>query len=170
MAPWRAGPRAAPAAPFPGRPPEPANGSPPAGVDGDARGDRAGRGGSTSFPGPQGGWWMRGTALGLGIAGGALGLIVSVIEWFIGGVGTALHAQGAGTVSGLAWLALLAGVVGIVGGAMALARPRLAALLMLVACVVGFIAASLFWILSGVLLFVGALLAFLGRPRQAVAG
>ncbi len=113
---------------------------------------------------------MRGTALGLGIAGGALGLIVSVVEWFIGGVGTALHAQGAGTVSGLAWLALLAGVVGIVGGAMALARPRLAALLMLVACVVGFIAASLFWILSGVLLFVGALLAFLGRPRQAVTG
>lgn len=104
---------------------------------------------------------MRGTALGLGIAGGVIGLITSFLEFVFGAIGTATNTSGASTISGLAWLAFVAAIVGLVGGCLALRFMRIAAGMMLAACIAGFIAASAFWTLAGVLLFVGALMAFL---------
>lgn len=116
---------------------------------------------------------MRGTALGLGIAGGVIGLITSFLVFVFGALGAALNADGAGTVVGLSWLAFAAAVVGIVGGALALRYKRVAAGMMLGACIAGFIATSAFWIVAGILLFVGALLAFLAwfttRNRATLA-
>lgn len=105
---------------------------------------------------------MRGAALGLGIAGGAIGLIVSFLEYVFGAIGQATNTHGSATISGLAWVAFAAAVVGIVGGALVLSKTRIASGMLIVACIAGFIAASLFWILPGVLLFMAALLAFLG--------
>jgi hypothetical protein len=69
----------------------------------------------------------------------------------------------------LGFIALGLAIVGIVGGALAQAKPRVAALLMLIAGIGGFIAVSAFWIVSGLLLIIGAVLAFLGRaPRTAL--
>lgn len=106
---------------------------------------------------------MRVGALVLGIIGGIIGLFAAVFALGVGGIGGAVGAEGASTVVGLGWSALLLSILGIVGGALAMAKPRFAALLMLVAGIGGFISVSLFYIIAGPLLLVGALLAFLGR-------
>ncbi len=46
--------------------------------------------------------------------------------------------------------------------------PKAAAILQLVSAVLGFIAVSLFWIFSGILLLIGAALAFFGRRASPV--
>ena len=102
---------------------------------------------------------MRGTALGLGIAGGVIGLITSFLEFVFGALNAAVNSDG--TVAGLSWLAFVAAVVGIVGGALALRYSRIAAGMLLGACIAGFVAASMFWIVAGIFLFVAALLSFL---------
>lgn len=112
---------------------------------------------------------MRVAALVLGIIGGVLGILAGILAITVGGLGQAVGAQHAGEVTGLGFLAFAMAVVGIVGGALALSKQRVAALLMLIAGIVGFIAVSAFWLLSGPLLLIGALLAFLGRAPKAVA-
>lgn len=113
---------------------------------------------------------MRGTALAMGIVGGVIGIITAFLEFTFGALGHALGAQGADTVGHLGFLAFLAAVVGIVGGALALRFRLLSSLMMLGACIAGFIAASAFWIVAGIFLFAGAALAFvafLRRPKPA---
>jgi hypothetical protein len=112
---------------------------------------------------------LRVAALVLGIVGGVLGLIAGILAITVGGIGQAVNANGAGTVTGLGFLAFVMAVVGLVGGALALSKPRVGALLLLVAGIVGFIAVSAFWLLSGPLMLIGALLAFLGRAPKAAA-
>lgn len=106
---------------------------------------------------------MRIAALILGIVGGVLGIIAGIFAMTVGGLGTALEAEGAGTVTWLGFAAILLGVLGVAGGGVALRYPRAGALLQLIAGLGGFIAISWFWIPSGVCLLAGALLAFLGR-------
>lgn len=71
---------------------------------------------------------MRIAALILGLIGGVIGLFAAGLALGIGAIGGATGAQGSGTVVGLGWAALALSVVGIVGGALALAKPRAAAL------------------------------------------
>lgn len=104
---------------------------------------------------------MRGTALAMGIVGGVIGIIVGFIEGAFGLVGHALGAEGGVTLGHLSGLAFIAAVAGIVGGALALRFSLVAWILMILACIAGFIAASAFWIPAGIFLFVGALLSFL---------
>jgi hypothetical protein len=110
---------------------------------------------------------MRVAALILGIVGGVLGLIASILAITVGGIGHAVGASNADQVTGLGFLAFACTIVGFVGAGLALAKPRMAALLLLIAGVVGFISISVFWLLSGPFLLVGALLAFLGRGSKA---
>ena len=112
---------------------------------------------------------MRTAALVLGLIGGIIGLFAGGFAIVVGGIGTAVQTNRAGTVVVLGFIALGLAIVGIVGGALAQAKPRVAAILMLIAGIGGFIAVSLFWIVSGLLLIIGAVLAFLGRaPRTAL--
>lgn len=106
---------------------------------------------------------MRSAARILGIVGGILGLLAAFGVLFFGGLGQAFGALGAGIVVDLGWLALIASIVGIVGGVLAISKPALAGALMLVGGVLGFIAITLFWVPSGLLLIAGAILAFIGR-------
>lgn len=76
---------------------------------------------------------MRIAALILGVVGGILGIVAGIFAMTVGGLGTALEAEGAGTVTGLGFAALLLGVVGIAGGGLALRYPRAGAVLQLVA-------------------------------------
>jgi hypothetical protein len=103
---------------------------------------------------------MRGTALGLGIAGGVIGLIIAALEYL-------LRANGAGTVSWPTVLAFVAAVAGIIGGALALRKSRIAAGMMLGACIAGFIGASAFWTPAATLLFLGALLSLLAHANRS---
>jgi|GEM_PF-2209901 len=120
---------------------------------------------------------MRGGSLALGLTGGIIGLIAAVVALAIGGIGGALSTGSAdattqqtfGMVVVGGWIALGASIVGIVGGALAMAKPVIGGVLMLVAAIAGFIGISLFYVISGPLLLVGAILAFVGsrRPRPS---
>lgn len=69
----------------------------------------------------------------------------------------------------LAFVAIVASIVGLVGAVLSMAKPRLAASLMLVSAVVGVIAVSAAYILGTILLAIGAALTFLGRNENRVA-
>ena len=108
---------------------------------------------------------MRVAALIIGIIGSAAGFVAAVIALFIGGVGVALEAEGASKITSLAFGAIGASIVGLVGGALSIAKPRFAAVLMVLSAVVGAISISAFYALGAALLVIGALLAFLGRSQ-----
>jgi len=63
-------------------------------------------------------------------------------------------------------VAFVASVVGLVGGAIAIAQPKAAAILMLVAAIVGVISISAAFVPATILLLIAALLAFLGRNKE----
>ncbi len=65
----------------------------------------------------------------------------------------------------LGWSALAFSLVGLVGAALALAKPRAAAAIMLVAGIAVAISVSLFAVIATPLFLVAALLAFLGRHK-----
>jgi hypothetical protein len=109
---------------------------------------------------------MRTAALVFGITGGVFGILAGLLAMMVGGIGSAFEAEGSGSVAGLGFAAILLGVLGIVGGALSNRSPGKASLIQAIAGLFGFIAISLFWVLAGVLLLVGALLAFLGRGSQ----
>src|SRR5260370_2458059 len=115
---------------------------------------------------------MRGGALALGVTGGVIGLIAAVIALGLGGLGGVLSSStdvssqetyGKVVVGG--WIALGASTVGIIGGAVAMGRPRAGGILMLVAAIAGVAGISLFYVISGPLLFVGAVLAFVSGRK-----
>lgn len=115
---------------------------------------------------------MRTAALILGIIGGVLGIIAGIAAMMIGGIGVAFEAEDAGMIGSLGFLAILLGIAGVVGGALATRKPKAAAIIELIAGLSGFIAVSMFWIPAGLCLIVGALLAFLGRkpsPAEVAA-
>jgi hypothetical protein len=109
---------------------------------------------------------MRTGALVLGIIAGVAGLISAVLALMIGGIGGAFDAKGAGQVVGLGWSALAFSLVGLVGAALSLAKPVLAAVIMLLAGVAIAISISLFAVIATPLFLVAALLAFLGRNTR----
>ena len=67
---------------------------------------------------------MRVAALIIGIIGSAAGFVAAVIALFIGGVGVALEADGASKITSLAFGAIGASIVGLVGGALSIAKPE----------------------------------------------
>ncbi len=111
---------------------------------------------------------MRTASLVLGIIGGVFGIIAGFLAMVIGGAGAAFQATDSGTVIGLGFAAIFIGVLGVVGGALAPRYPKAAAIIQLISCIAGFVAVSLFWVFSGILLLIGAVLAFLGRNARPV--
>jgi Protein of unknown function (DUF4064) len=116
---------------------------------------------------------MRTSAMVLGIIGGVLGLVAALLAITIGGIGQALNAagaeaSGAGTVTGLGLMAFFVAVAAIVGGALAKSSPTASWILLLATGIIGFICISVFWILSGILLLVAAVLEFLARKPKTL--
>lgn len=99
----------------------------------------------------------------LGIIGGIFGIIAGLAEGFIGGLGQALHVSGATNLYTLAMLSIVASIIGIVGGALVGGRAKIAGAMMIIATVLGFIAASYFYILPGILLGIAGILALVRK-------
>jgi len=110
---------------------------------------------------------MKIAALILGILGGIAGVVGSILVLVLGGIGSAFGGEGAGTVTTLGWVALLLSIIGIVGGALALAKPKIAGIVMLVMGIGGFIAVSLGYVVAGPLLIIGGILALVGSRKTA---
>jgi hypothetical protein len=106
---------------------------------------------------------MRGTALGLGIGGAVVGLVVWMFESLTGAIVTRFHGHAGAAISAYSWGTLAVAMVGLVGGGLAIAKPRVASGVLLIACFVGFLTVGRYWTLPAALLLVAALMAFLGR-------
>jgi len=109
---------------------------------------------------------MRIASLVLGILGGLFGLGGSIFALFVGGIGNALKAQGAQTVTGLGLAAIPLAIIGIIGGALSLSKPKAASWLMLISAVGGTIAISGAYIIAGLMLLVGAIFAFIEARKE----
>jgi hypothetical protein len=109
---------------------------------------------------------MRVAALILGIVGGVFGIISGLLALGLGGFGSAFGAQGASTIVGLGWSALVFCFVGFLGAGLAMARPKFGGLLLLVAAVGFTISISWFAIVSGPLFFIAAIFAFFARVSR----
>lgn len=108
------------------------------------------------------------TAAALGIAGGALGIIAGLIAMIFGGAGVLLF-EGGSQIMWLSALGVILGIAGIVGGAMTRSNPEMATFIMAITGFGGFVAISLFWILPGALLIIGAVIAWSARPTKQAA-
>jgi len=108
---------------------------------------------------------MKIAALILGILGGIAGIVGSILVLVVGGIWSAFGGEGAGTVTTLGWVSLPVSLVGIVGGALALAKPKIAGIMMLLMGIGGFIAISLGYVVAGPLLITGGILALVGSRK-----
>ena len=101
---------------------------------------------------------MRVAGLVVGLIGGILGLPITLVVLFVAGL------AGAGL---LGLLALVIAITGIVGAALAIAKPMPAVACMVVSAVLGFVLVHGFYIVSTLLLLIGAALVFADRRRDA---
>lgn len=105
----------------------------------------------------------------LGLIGGIFGILCAFIALFIGGLGSALEADGANTVIGLGWGAVGLSVLGIVGSVMVRSKAKVGGIMMTVAAIGGFICISLIYLLPGVLLLIGGLMGIFRKDKAAVS-
>jgi hypothetical protein len=95
----------------------------------------------------------------LGVLGGLFGLLGAFFALLAGGLGSALEIEGASDIVGLAWLAILLSIIGIISGAAVNHNAEVSGVLMLICGIGGFIAISFGYIIAGPLLIAGGILA-----------
>ncbi|MFB7121708.1 DUF4064 domain-containing protein [Bacillus tropicus] len=105
----------------------------------------------------------------LGLIGGIFGILCAFIALFIGGLGSALEADGANTVIGLGWGAVGLSILGIVGSVMVRSKAKAGGIMMTVAAIGGFVCISLIYLLPGVLLLIGGLMGIFRKDKTAVS-
>ncbi|PEO87291.1 hypothetical protein CN558_10585 [Bacillus wiedmannii] len=105
----------------------------------------------------------------LGLIGGIFGILCAFIALFIGGLGSALEADGANTVIGLGWGAVALSVLGIVGSVMVRSKAKVGGIMMTIAAIGGFICISLIYLLPGVLLLIGGLMGIFRKDKAVVS-
>jgi hypothetical protein len=111
---------------------------------------------------------VRIAALTLGMIGAIIGLAASGTGLALGGVGAAVGIDGGAIIVGGGWAALAFSVLGSVGAALVMTKPRLAGSLMIVVGVAGFAANLLTYVVTGPLFLVAGLLALLAKRPRAV--
>ncbi|MDQ7236418.1 DUF4064 domain-containing protein [Bacillus pacificus] len=105
----------------------------------------------------------------LGLIGGIFGILCAFIALFIGGLGSALEADGANTVIGLGWGAVGLSILGIVGSVMVRSKAKVGGIMMTVAAIGGFICISVIYLLPGVLLLIGGLMGIFRKDKATVS-
>jgi len=109
---------------------------------------------------------MRTASFVLGLVGGILGILAAILAMFIGGVGSAFEASDSDSIIGLGFSALLASVLGIVGAALVKGKPKVGSLLMFIAGIWGIISISAFYVVSGILLIIAAIIGLFIKNHQ----
>jgi len=105
-------------------------------------------------------------ALIIGILGGLAGLGGAIFALFVGGVGEAFNAQDASVVVGLGFAAIPLAILGVVGGALSIAKPKPAGILMLISAVGGTIAISAGYIIAGPMLLIAGIMALMAHRAE----
>ena len=103
---------------------------------------------------------MRIAALILGILGGLAGLISAGIVLLFGGVGEMFYLE-----VDLSWAAIPAAIVGLVGAALSLAKPKAAGILMIGSAVAGVSFIYFGYLIPALLLLSGGIFALIGQKK-----
>ncbi len=103
----------------------------------------------------------------LGVLGGVIGLICSILVLVFGGLGSVFDAEGFSQIVILGWVALFLSTLGIIGGAISSVNNKVAGIFMLVSGVGGLVAVSMGYIVAAPLLIVGGIIALVRRPKKA---
>lgn len=101
----------------------------------------------------------------LGLIGGIFGIISALMALFIGSAGAAFGASGASSISHLGIGALILSILGLVGGCIVKSKTKLGGIFMVVGAVGGVICVSAFYILPGILLIIGGLMALIKKNK-----
>ncbi|QGQ46626.1 DUF4064 domain-containing protein [Metabacillus sediminilitoris] len=99
----------------------------------------------------------------LGLIGGIFGLIGAVMAIFVGVLDEAF--SGSTEISGLGWSAVLLSILGIVGSVIVKRKPKLGGAFMTIAAIGGTISIFVFYILPGVLLFIGGIMGLFRKDK-----
>jgi len=105
-------------------------------------------------------------ALVLGVLGGLLEIGATLGIGALGGLGAALGVERTGVIFAHTVIMFILAVLGIIGAAITLVKPGTAAILMLIAGIGGSLVAFPFGIPGGILLFIGGVLALIGRKDK----
>lgn len=105
----------------------------------------------------------------LGLIGGIFGILCAFIALFIGGVASAMEAEGASNVIGLGWAAVVLSILGIVGSVMVKSKAKVGGAMMTIAAIGGFICISFIYILPAVLLLIGGLMGIFRKEKVTVS-
>ncbi|MCM8819428.1 MAG: hypothetical protein NC925_01365 [Candidatus Omnitrophica bacterium] len=109
---------------------------------------------------------MKRAALILGIIGGVAGIGGALFALIVGGVGSVFEMVDAFTVVGLGLVAIPLSILGIVGGALAMTKPKPAGIMMLIGGIGGIIAISAGYIIAGPLLILAGIIALLEAKKE----
>ena len=99
----------------------------------------------------------------LGLIGGIFGFFGALIALMFGGIGSALGGEGASTIIGLGWAAILFSIIGIVGAAIVKSKTKVGGWMMIISTVGGVISVSFAYALSFVLLIIAGLMAVIKK-------
>lgn len=105
-----------------------------------------------------------------GLIGGIFGVFAALATLFLGGVASAVEADGAHTVVGLGWGGVLFSFLAIILGAVAMgAKSKVPGALLMVSSIAGIVLGGTFVAIFMILSFFGGLLATIGTKKAAVA-
>jgi len=103
----------------------------------------------------------------LGLVGGILGIISGISAMTIGGIGTTFNVVGS-DVGSLGISAMILSTIGIIGAVIVNSKTKTGGWFMVIAAVGGVISVSIFYILPGVLLITGGLMALLKKDNASI--
>jgi len=98
----------------------------------------------------------------IAIIAGVLGILAGFSTLFLGGLGSAFDAQGAGTIVGFGWAGIAASMLVVVGGGIALVKARIGGIAIVVVAIAG-------GMLGGTLVAICMALALLGGILAVLA-
>jgi hypothetical protein len=108
---------------------------------------------------------LRLAALILGIIGGIAGFGGALFALIIGGLDAAFSGSGTSPVIGLGVAAVLFSLIGLVGGALALKKPKAAGIMMLVSAVGGLVSISWGYVVAFPVFLIAGILALLSQKE-----
>lgn len=120
---------------------------------------------------------MRIVSIIVGILGSGALFVAGILALILGAAGSGLGSladdaqiiEEAGMIGARGVFAILISIIALVGACLSLAKPKVAAIIMLIAALSGLIAVGWAAILGGILLIIGAIFAFLGRKEGRVS-
>ncbi|MFN2745167.1 MULTISPECIES: DUF4064 domain-containing protein [Bacillus] len=105
----------------------------------------------------------------LGLIGGIFGFIGAFIALMIGGIDAAFSSSGTSQIVGLGWGAVFFSILGIVGSVIVRNKAKLGGIMLLISAIGGFICIFMFYILSGVLLFIAGIMGLVRKEKTIAA-